>query len=481
MSTTAVVSGPDRLPSEASPEVPGEVPGGVPAAAARPARRRRWPRAVAPFVVLALLYLVTFVAHEMQSPDLGDPGTLSPTGTVDDGSSRLAGLLAARGVTVERVASSEEALTRMTGVEATVFIPTPGLLRSTFPDQALITPGRHHFVVVRPGFLASMSWGAGRLSSRWASRPASVTSPGPVVKDVPPPAPCSPALVAGVRRASLGQDRLVPLPASDYQQFSCFGGGLVGQIEASRDVTVAGSADPFRNSRIGEYDNERLAQQLLSRERLVIWVDVHKKEPRPVKLELPHYHQPGRDKPPDGGLWGTLPPWLWAAFALVAAAGILVAATRAGRLGPPVAEPLPVVVPATETILGRGRLYRRVRAREATLATLRAAAVARLAAALRSAGQPVADPAALSAPDSPAADGLVTAVAARTGWSRDDVRTVLYGRSPVGAPPGYPPTGYPPTGDAMTDMTDDELAAAVATLDHLQRAVLREGTPGGRP
>ena len=44
-------------------------------------------------------------------------------------------------------------------------------------------------------------------------------------------------------------------------------------------------------------------------------------------------------------------------------AAVLAAAARARRLGAPVAEPLPVLVPATETVTGRGRLYQRSRDR----------------------------------------------------------------------------------------------------------------------
>ncbi|GAA1820536.1 DUF4350 domain-containing protein [Luedemannella flava] len=453
---------------------------------ARPVRRRRWPRALAPFLVLGLLFLVTGIAHEVESPDLTDPGTLSPTGTGPDGSSRLAELLTDQGITVKRVTSSAQAIEELSGAEATILVPTPDLLDPEFSMDALAQPGRHHFVILRPGFVGALMWGAWRSGTRWATAPEDVDAP-PVTSKLFPdaPPPCDTALVSGVTRASLGQDRAIPLPDTGFRQFSCFGGGLVGQIEGSRDVTVAGSVDPFRNDRIDEYDNERLARQLLSRERLVIWIDVHKKEPGPKpELKLPHYRQPSRKPVGENPLWESLPPWLWAALALTAVAGTAFAASRAGRLGPPATEPLPVVVPATETILGRGRLYARVRAREATLATLRAAAITRIAAALRH-GQAggVETPAPL-ARGSERAEELVAAVAARTRWPVDRVREVLYG-APYEASPGTHGYGAAPDRpDAAPDesgLTDDELATAVANLDHLQRAVLREGPPGGRP
>ena len=53
--------------------------------------------------------------------------------------------------------------------------------------------------------------------------------------------------------------------------------------------------------------------------------------------------------------------------------GVLLALWQARRLGPVVAERLPVVVRAAETVEGRGRLYRARRARDRAAAALRAA------------------------------------------------------------------------------------------------------------
>jgi hypothetical protein len=60
-------------------------------------------------------------------------------------------------------------------------------------------------------------------------------------------------------------------------------------------------------------------------------------------------------------------------------AALLAAAGRARRISAPVPEPLPVLVPATETVTGRGRLYQRSRDRDAVLRILREAARNRLA------------------------------------------------------------------------------------------------------
>ncbi|EUA78623.1 hypothetical protein I553_2913 [Mycobacterium xenopi 4042] len=65
---------------------------------------------------------------------------------------------------------------------------------------------------------------------------------------------------------------------------------------------------------------------------------------------------------------------------------ILLAAWKGRRLGPLVAEDLPVVVRASETVEGRGRLYRSRRARDRAAEALRTATLHRLLPA--SASQP---------------------------------------------------------------------------------------------
>ena len=57
---------------------------------------------------------------------------------------------------------------------------------------------------------------------------------------------------------------------------------------------------------------------------------------------------------------------------------VLVALWRGRRVGPLVAEDLPVVVRASETVEGRGRLYRSRRARDRAAEALRTAALQRM-------------------------------------------------------------------------------------------------------
>jgi len=87
------------------------------------------------------------------------------------------------------------------------------------------------------------------------------------------------------------------------------------------------------------------------------------------------------------------------------------------RLGAPVAEPLPVLVPTTEPVTGRGRLYERSRDRGAALAVLRRAARDRITHAL-------------DLPPDAERDTLLPAVVAQTGFDIRHVDTLLFGPDP---------------------------------------------------
>jgi hypothetical protein len=150
----------------------------------------------------------------------------------------------------------------------------------------------------------------------------------------------------------------------------------------------------------------------------------------------------GEDDDPQAGggrsaLLDAFPPWFWALLAQLALAALLVALWRARRLGPPVAEPLPVTVRAAETVRGRGRLYQRARARGPALVTLRSAARDRLATVL-------------SLPPDADREAVVGAVAAQIDRPAEEVEELLYGSAPD---------------------TDEDLVRMAGELDALVHAV----------
>ncbi|MEH1017147.1 DUF4350 domain-containing protein [Micromonospora sp. CPCC 206060] len=416
----------------------------------RTVRWRRWHRAAVPFLLLVLFYVVTGVAHAVQEPDLDEPGTLSPVGNGPDGSARLAGLLNANGVAVRVVTSSGQARTALDdldGQPATVFVPAPDFLDPRFLNRVAGRYPGTRVVLVRPD--GGTAFVAGFLSgpSRWAAR------------TVAPDCGADVAVDAG--RAAVLRSRYTVDPRTRTEAvLDCYGGGLVAHRMRGTEFVVVGATDPFRNSRIDEVGNSELAVGLLSRDRQVIWVDLHRPEPGPTMPPpppppAPDYRQPERSGNDSNPMWAAFPPVLWAGLVLLGILAVLVAVVRGRRLGPPVAEPLPVAVPATELVVGWGRLYQRSRARAGTLDALRAAAVRRITHRL--------DPTGVLPDD----EALAAAVAVHLGVPVEQVRAVLHPE--------------PPT-------SDDELTSAVAGLDALAAAIERTAprpdgsvNPGGTP
>jgi len=97
---------------------------------------------------------------------------------------------------------------------------------------------------------------------------------------------------------------------------------------------------------------------------------------------------------------------------------LLVALWKGRRIGPLVAERLPVVVRASETVEGRGRLYRSHRAADRAADALRTATLQRLLPRLGLG--PHADPAA-----------IVAAVVGRIGQDPEFIRHALFGPAPA--------------------------------------------------
>lgn len=431
-------------------------------AAVAPRRRSlRWLRAAIPFAVLVMFWLGTLVAHAGQEPDLDEPGTLSPAGTGEHGSSHLAALLRSRGVDILRVTSSAEARQAAMGTDATVFVPTPDYLDPTFLTQ-IATSGHRRVVVVQPG-LRTMIFGRLPIApagDAWATR------------TVPPG--CGAAALASLGPAAALNARYVfsRVNPNQRQSLNCYLGGVLGITDGDTETVYVGATDPFRNDRVDEAANQALATVLLGQSSRLVWVDVHAKEPNPAdvklpRITLPEYRRGNQDRTNTGfPIIDALPAWLWAGLLLALAAALLFAVARARRLGPPVAEPLPVVIPASEAVTGRGRLYERINARAATLEALRAAAIARMAAVLNPYGGQPTDLARTGG----GARELIAQVAEHTGTPPNQVEAILYGSSPT---------------------SDAELTRAVASLDALTAAVLNgaprhhatasQQPPGGNP
>ncbi|MEW9527151.1 DUF4350 domain-containing protein [Microbispora sp. NPDC049125] len=182
---------------------------------------------------------------------------------------------------------------------------------------------------------------------------------------------------------------------------------LVRYADGARTVTVVGDAAFLTNRRLAEDGDAALAVNLAGAKRTLVWI---------VPPALSDIDAGGHGGSSFGDLIPSGVPW--AVFQLAVAVAVL-ALWRGRRLGPVVAERLPVVVRAAETVEGRGRLYRSRRARDLASWALRAAAADRLTPRL-------------GLPRTASPDEIVAAVAVRTGQEMEHVRSALYGPAPSG-------------------------------------------------
>lgn len=152
--------------------------------------------------------------------------------------------------------------------------------------------------------------------------------------------------------------------AGDVDLTRCYGGALVRYRADGRTVTVVGSADFMTNGGLLSEGNAALAMNLAGERPRLIWYAPQQPEGSgPAGTTL-------TDLMPDAVSWV-----VWQLCLVV----VLLALWQGRRLGPLVAEKLPVVVRASETVEGRARLYRSRRARGQAAEALRTATLQRLA------------------------------------------------------------------------------------------------------
>jgi hypothetical protein len=340
-------------------------------------RSRRWLRFAGPVLAVVLLAILTVVFHVIEQPRPKDAAFLSPTSTEGIGARRLADRLTARGVTIDREATTPDALRAAATAGSTLLVTTPSLVWRGYLAQLDGLPTTSRVVLVAPTAqtLGDLDLKVAVNGPRWTA-----WAPG---------AGCDAGWATGRATVARYRYRAVAGGLSD-----CYGGGVLDVDRGAAPFTVVGAADVFRNDRAGEYANATVAAALLARTPRVVWLDLHRAEPPPPQPPAPTLAPPadpngsgrdddnqsaGGDSGGGPGTAGIFPAAFWATLAVLALAGIALAAANGRRVGAPVAEPLPVRVPAAETVRGLGDLYRRSRTDDASLATIQAAARQRLA------------------------------------------------------------------------------------------------------
>ncbi|BBY26358.1 DUF4350 domain-containing protein [Mycolicibacterium sediminis] len=143
----------------------------------------------------------------------------------------------------------------------------------------------------------------------------------------------------------------------------CYGGAVARYTRDGRTVTAVGSGDFMLNADLAKEGNAALAMNLVGSRERVVWYT-------PTLVE--------GDSDASASITDLIPDWVTWVVAQLCLAVLLTALWRGRRVGPLVAEDLPVVVRASETVEGRGRLYRSRRARDRAADALRTGALNRL-------------------------------------------------------------------------------------------------------
>ncbi len=330
-------------------------------------------------------------------------GYLDPSGTDSSGGRALADLVAARGQQVIRASAPPGA---NAGPGTLELVTSPGLLSSVQLAQAARFDG--DILLVAPD--------AAALHAIAPAIRIVGAEPGVVVAQ--PWCAVRPATAAG----DAYLDGAV-LRTGDPTAQSCYPGdggySLIRYTDGARTVTVLGSGAPLTNEFLADRGDAALSLNLLGTASRIIWL-----VPFPSAQAVAT--QGGQRS------FFALVPWPAYLIAIqLCVAALLAAAWRARRLGPLVAERLPVVVRAAETVEGHGRLYQARRARDRAAGELRAAASGRIAR--------------LTGSDMPA-----EAIATRTGQAPEEVASLLHGPPPA---------------------TDQALVTLAADLDTLERKI----------
>ena len=375
--------------------------GARPAAATGAAARwRTWSWVVLTLVVLAVIAAIGAYLTEPRPGAEMDPGATGP-----DGAHALVTLLRDGGVEVivaDSIADVEQAARPNTLI---LVAQSQYLTDDALLDRLAKAPG--DLLLVEP-----------TARTREALMPGMGIKPSSTFDSDPN---CS--LREATRAGSVRFGPSVTYEAKDGRAMtSCYDGVLIRFRDKGRTVTAVGSTDFMTNGSLLQAGNAALAMNLAGDRPRLIWYAPHRIEGEtssPASIS---------DLLPENVTW-----IVWQLCLVV----LLVALWKGRRPGPLVAEELPVVVRASETVEGRGRLYRARRARDRAAEALRTATLQRLLPRLGlGAGTP--------------AQAVVMTVAQRSGADPGFVSYHLFGPPPA---------------------TDNDLLQLARALDEIERQV----------
>lgn len=398
--------------------------------------------------ILGLCVIAAGVLIALLQPSSQSSGVLDPNSTGSDGAHALADLLTSRGQHVDRVTVplTSGAADNSQNLE---LVTSPGDLSSAELRQVAHFKGDLLLINPDAAVLDTVAPRVGYLGQE----------PGAVLAG--PFCNFGPANLAG--NADIDGAVMDPYGPGARE---CYPGGsgysLVQFAHGAQTVTILGAQAPLTNQYLGEDGNAALSLNLLRNAPTVVWV-----VPVPGAAPPAQASRGGSGNTGSGGSEGSgqgssggsnagngnggsgntgtggstersffsLVPWpAYLILIQLAVAVALAAVWRARRLGPLIAERLPVVVRASETVEGHGRLYQARRARDRAAAELRAAARDRISRLI-------------------GADPDPGVLAARTEQDPDTITRLLGGPAPE---------------------TDADLVALAVDLDTLERKVRQQ-------
>jgi Domain of unknown function (DUF4350) len=311
------------------------------AQAPHPIRRRSWRWALPALVAICA---VAAIGTYLTAPRPG--GQMDPESTGPEGAHALIALLRDHGVTVVVANNVDDAANAA----------RPGTLLLFAQTQRASTEGLLNRLADAPGDLLLVE----PTSHARAALAPGIRSGGASTSNTKPDCALREADQAGA--VDFGPSNTFRA-VGDKTVSSCYGGALVRYRDGDRTVTVVGSTDFLTNGSLLRAGNAALAMNLAGQHPRLVWY-------------APQHIEGGSsgkgkifDLIPDNVVWMVVQLWLTVA---------LIALWKGRRIGPLVAEKLPVVVRASETVEGRGRLYRSRRARDRAAQALRSAALQRM-------------------------------------------------------------------------------------------------------
>lgn len=372
---------------------PGTGRSGPAEPSARQVAGRRWRSARGVVAVILAMVVVALILAALRPST--SPEALDPASAKRDGSRALAEILRQHGTQVTVARNAADAVAEAGSGTTTVVTRTE---RLTEHDLALLSRAPGDLLLVQP-----TSYALNDLAPQ-------VRPSGPSYEETADPG-CALPVASLAGRVAFHESETYKVTGPGIVCYKTeYGDARVVQVQTGmHTVTVLGSTAPLTNRRLAEEGNAALAMNLAGTGSSVVW----------LVPDLPKSGSGAGQR----SLGDLLPFGVKLFFLELLVAVVLVALWRARRLGPVVAEALPVVVRSAETVEGRARLYRAGRARDRASDALRSGARERLVPLL---GLPRS-----SAQDPSAAQEIVTAVARRTTYDETYVGAALYGPEPL--------------------------------------------------